>query len=169
MDIFERISNFLDNSMLNSNGKERKVSILVPIFAVILLGTTNYYFFPPPTHEQFLRNMHGHDIIDGIDYLNTQTPKDAKIMVNLPLTYLIHRTPIYSTTDKNLQPDFDTAMKFIEKNHITYVFIATADVATVDFNDVIGMNLGNPHFSKVYENKRVKIFQVVRADNDGKM
>jgi 4-amino-4-deoxy-L-arabinose transferase-like glycosyltransferase len=122
------------------------------------------FYIPPPSHEKFMLDSYGPDILAGVNYLNTQTPANAKAATNLPLTYLINRT-IYLTTDKHISgpaEDFSSAIAYMQANGISYVFMANADVAKVDDTaDVISSNLNSPHFEEVYNNSRVQIFRVV--------
>jgi len=56
----------------------------------------NSYFPNPPTKDEFMRFAYG-PVLDGINYLNWETPPGSKALVNVPLTYFINRT-IYHTS-----------------------------------------------------------------------
>ncbi len=121
-------------------------------------------YIPPPSHEKFMLDAYGPDILAGVNYLNTQTPADAKAATNLPLTYLINRTIYYtlSMAAAGDAPDISSAITYMQANGINYVFIANADVANVaGASGTIESNLDNPHFEQVYNNSRVQIFHVV--------
>ena len=119
-------------------------------------------YLPPPTHEEFLRDSYG-PILDGIDYINKETPAGSKVLTNLPLTYLFNRTVYYTGTIGGIaaQPNFDAALDYLKENGVYYIVIADADVADDPYaNNPIQNNLGNVRLRQLYENVRVSIYEI---------
>ncbi|MCK4714349.1 MAG: hypothetical protein KAT35_02150, partial [Candidatus Aenigmarchaeota archaeon] len=156
------------------------IAIILPSLVIGIVGfksarisyETNTLVFnvyvPPPSHEKFMRDSYG-IILDGVDYLNTQTPPDAKVLANLPLTYLINRS-LYSTGGsyggsfdgfREIR-DLEASVEYLKGKDISYVFIAQHDVSHIPCADnPIQNNLDDERFFEpLYENQKVRIFRI---------
>jgi len=100
-------------------------------------------------------------VLDGINYLNWETPPGSKALVNVPLTYFINRT-IYHTSAIDKMGSLGEALAYLEAKGIGYVFLADTDSGP-------DPHAGNPVersinessiFNKVYENSRARVYKI---------
>ena len=147
------------------------ILMIVPSFALGVIGfksarisyETNTLVFntyiPPPSHEQFLRDSYG-PIMEGIEYINQETPQGSKVLTNIPLTYLFDRT-IYDTGMLGNRSDFYSTIAYLENKGVSYIFIAQADIAYDPHADnPIQANTDHWRLQKLYANERVMILKI---------
>jgi hypothetical protein len=120
----------------------------------------NFWFPDAPSNDAFMRYAYG-PVVDGMTYVNWNTPTDARLLTNHPYTYFINRT-LFVTSDVKAAGTLEGALSYMRANNITYVFLTYADSGADPYADnPVEKNIGKTDvFRLVFMNQRSALYRV---------
>lgn len=118
------------------------------------------FYFPPPSHRQFLETMYGSDTMAAFDYLNGETPPNAKVLAQYALTYFINRT-LYVSEHLPKFGGIDEALRYAKQRGIGYVFLPRINYAGAAAGNALIENANDMrYFEPVFRQGDARIYRI---------